>query len=98
MRKSVLPVVLIGLAVGRRLVSRVDRAAFGAGGNGLNYDDADATARFNALEGHYHYVVYVTDDVPSAWSEKALRQADALRQRVAALNRRLIAVIPTGSS
>ncbi len=54
----------------------VDRAAFGAGGNGLNYDDADATARFNALEGHYHYVVYVTDDVPSAWSEKALRQAD----------------------
>lgn len=33
-------------------------------------------AKLNALELRYHVVLYLTDDMPTDWTEKALRQAD----------------------
>ena len=54
---------------GRPLV--VDRTTF------ANESDGPALiAKLNALEVRYHAVLYVTDDTPTDWTEKALRQAD----------------------
>ena len=39
-------------------------------------DSAEATRALNALEGAYDYVLYLADHEPTAWSEKAIRQAD----------------------
>ena len=39
-------------------------------------DSAEATRALNALEGAYDYVLYLADHDLTAWSEKAIRQAD----------------------
>lgn len=39
-------------------------------------DSAEATRALNALEGSYDYVLYLADSELTAWSEKAIRQAD----------------------
>ncbi|MCB1521242.1 MAG: patatin-like phospholipase family protein [Hyphomicrobiaceae bacterium] len=41
-----------------------------------SYDSSDATAAFNDLERQSDFVVYVADDELTAWSDKAMRQAD----------------------
>jgi NTE family protein len=42
----------------------------------LRLESADATRALNALEGSYDYVLFVADQDLTAWSEKAIRQAD----------------------
>ena len=41
-------------------------------------DSAEATRTLNALEGAYDYVIYLADNDLTAWSEKAIRQADLI--------------------
>lgn len=43
---------------------------------GTPLDSAEATRALNALEGAYDYVLYLADHATTAWSEKAIRQAD----------------------
>src|SRR5262245_46117893 len=43
---------------------------------GTAIDSTDATRALNALEGRTDYVVYLADAELTAWSEKAVRQAD----------------------
>jgi NTE family protein len=40
--------------------------------------DATTTAALNALEARYHTIVFLTDDTLTPWSEKVIRQADAI--------------------
>ncbi|MGD9786294.1 MAG: patatin-like phospholipase family protein [Hyphomicrobiaceae bacterium] len=61
---------------GRR-VQVVDGArAAGLVSQGADFDTPDATAAFNDLERQSDFVVYVGDDEMTAWTDKALRQAD----------------------
>ena len=50
------------------------------GGHVTNGASADATttAALNDLEARYNTIVFIADDTLSAWSEKAIRQADAV--------------------
>jgi NTE family protein len=43
---------------------------------GTPIDSAEATRALNALESAHDYVLFVADDDLTAWSEKAIRQAD----------------------
>jgi NTE family protein len=43
---------------------------------GTSLESPVATRTLNALESGHDYVVFVADPEPSAWSEKAIRQAD----------------------
>src|SRR5688572_25095545 len=43
---------------------------------GTSLESPVATRTLNALESGHDYVVFVADQEPSAWSEKAIRQAD----------------------
>ena len=40
--------------------------------------DAATTAALNELEARYHTIVFVADDTLTPWSEKVIRQADAI--------------------
>ena len=44
--------------------------------SGTRLDSAEATRALNALEGSHDYVLFVADHELTAWSEKAIRQAD----------------------
>lgn len=41
-------------------------------------DDADVTARLNALEAAHEYLLLIADDEPSEWTKKAIRHADVV--------------------
>ena len=41
-------------------------------------DDAEVTARLNALEAAHEYLLLITDDEVSEWTEKAIRHADVV--------------------
>ncbi|HJZ44485.1 MAG TPA: cyclic nucleotide-binding and patatin-like phospholipase domain-containing protein, partial [Hyphomicrobiaceae bacterium] len=43
---------------------------------GTRLDSGEATRALNALEGSHDYVLFVADHELTAWSEKAIRQAD----------------------
>jgi NTE family protein len=69
---------------------------------GAALDSADATRALNALEGAYDYVLFAAEDELTPWSEKAIRQADAVLAvgmheavgRPNALERRAMELVP----
>lgn len=54
----------------------IDSASVGSVIGGERLDSSRATEALNALEGQHDIVVYVADPLLTAWSEKAIRQAD----------------------
>ena len=60
--------------VGRTVV--IDSANVGAMIGGHDLASRSATEALNALEGRHDTVIYVADPLLTAWSEKAIRQAD----------------------
>jgi NTE family protein len=45
---------------------------------GARLDSAEASRALNALEGTYDHVIFLADNDLTAWSEKAIRQADLI--------------------
>ncbi len=43
---------------------------------GASLDSSEATQAFNELESKYDYVIFIADDEPTPWSQKAVRHAD----------------------
>lgn len=72
---------------------------------GTSFDSAEATAAFNDLERQSDFVLYVADDELTAWSDKAMRQADIVLEvgtfsadpHVNALERRAVELLPAAS-
>ncbi|MGE0768033.1 MAG: patatin-like phospholipase family protein, partial [Hyphomicrobiaceae bacterium] len=60
--------------VGRTIV--IDSANVGVIIGGRDLGSGSATETLNALEGRHDTVVYIADPMLTAWSEKAIRQAD----------------------
>lgn len=64
-------------AIGRTALVRSDTVA-DILGPGVDLDSGEATRRLNALESHHDTVLFVADERLTAWSEKAIRQADLI--------------------
>lgn len=60
--------------IGRTVV--IDSANVGTVIGGLELGSGGATEALNSLEGRHDTVIYVADPLLTAWSEKAIRQAD----------------------